>query len=183
MIGSTFTTVYLINVRHIPPAEASLLLSVQGVASMASFLVAALSDRIGRKPAVVAFSLIGLCAPLGILYFHGPLPILGALMALGGLAQGVTAVLFVAIPAETVPLRQLGTACGFIPGVGELVGSVCGPAIAGWAADRTSLDAPFLIMAGCSLAGGLLALALKETLGTRPVDPLEIAAAEPAPAT
>ena len=177
MITTAFTTLYLINTRHIPPTEASLLLSVQGLAQMVSFVVAALSDRIGRKPAVIAFSLIGLAAPLGVLYFHGPIWGLAGLLALGGLAQGVTAVLFIAIPAETVPMRQLGTVSGFIPGVGELVGSVCGPAIAGWAADHSSPAAPFLIIAGCAVAGSLLALGLKETLGTRPVDHLELAEA------
>ncbi len=180
MITTAFTTLYLINTRHIPPTEASLLLSVQGLAQMASFVVAALSDRIGRKPAVVAFSLIGLAAPLGVLFFHGPLWGLAVFLALGGLAQGVTAVLFIAIPAETVPMRQLGTVSGFIPGVGELVGSVCGPAIAGWAADHTSPAAPFVIIAVCAVAGSLLALGLKETLGTRPVDRLDLAEATPA---
>ena len=177
MITTAFTTLYLINTRHIPPTQASLLLSVQGLAQMVSFVVAALSDRIGRKPAVVAFSLIGVAAPLGVLFFHGPLWGLAVFLALGGLAQGVTAVLFIAIPAETVPMRQLGTVSGFIPGVGELVGSVCGPAIAGWAADHSSPAAPFLIIAGCAVAGSLLALGLKETLGVRPVDRLELAAA------
>ena len=180
MITTAFTTLYLINTRHIPPTEASLLLSVQGLAQMASFVVAALSDRIGRRPAVIAFSLIGLAAPLGVLYFHGPIWGLAGLLALGGLAQGVTAVLFIAIPAETVPMRQLGTVSGFIPGVGELVGSVCGPAIAGWAADHSSPAAPFMIIAGCAVAGSLLALGLKETLGTKPVDHLELAEAAPA---
>ncbi len=176
MISSTFGALYLIDVRHIPPTQVSLLLGAQGMANMVSFVVAALSDRIGRKPAVIAFSLLGLAAPLGILYFRGSLWGLGALMVIGGLAQGVTAVLFVAIPAETVPMRQLGTVSGFIPGMGELVGSVCGPVVAGWAADRTSLDAPFLIVAGCSIAATLLALGLKETLGVRPADPLELVA-------
>ncbi len=182
MIGTTFSTLYLVNVRHIPPSQAALLLSVQGLAMMVSFVVAALSDRIGRKPAVVAASLLGLAAPFGVLWFHGPLWALGVFLALSGLAQGVTAVLFVAIPAETVPMRQLGTASGFIPGMGELVGSVFGPVIAGLAADRWGLSAPFLIMAVCSLAAALLALGLKETLGHRPIDPLDlpIPAAEPA---
>ena len=182
MIGSTFSTLYLVNVRHIPATQAGLLLSVQGLAMMASFVVAALSDRIGRKPAVVGASILGLAAPIGMLWFHGPLWGLGVFMALSGLAQGVTAVLFVAIPAETVPVRQLGTASGFIPGMGELVGSVCGPAIAGWAADRAGPAAPFLLMAGCSTAATLLALGLKETLGQRPVDPLEVRAPDTVPA-
>ena len=180
MISSAFTTLYLIDVRHIPAAQSSLLLSVQGLAMMGSFIVAAISDRVGRKPAIIGASILGLAGSLGLIYFHGPLWILGALMALGGLAQGVTAVLFIAIPAETVPMRQLGTASGFIPGVGELVGSVCGPVIAGWDADHTGPAAPFLIMAGCSVAATLLALGLKETLGVRPADPLEQAAAQAA---
>jgi MFS family permease len=182
MINTAFGTLYLVDERHISPTEASVLLSVQGMAQMVSFVVAALSDRIGRKPAVAVFSLLGVAGPLGLLYFHGPMWGLALLLVLGGLAQGVTAVLFAAIPAETVPMRLLGTVSGFIPGVGELVGSVAGPAIAGWAADRTTLAAPFLIMAGCSIASGLLALGLKETLGHKPADPLELVAAEPEPA-
>jgi MFS family permease len=180
MIGNAFTTLYLVNVRHIPPTQASVLLSVQGVAGVVSFLVAAASDRIGRKPAVIGCSLLSLAAPLGLLYFHGPLWALALLLATGGLPGGLAAVLFVTIPAETVPMRQLGTVAGFIPGVGELIGSVCGPAIAGWAADRTSLAAPFLIVAGCGVAASLLGLGLQETLGSRPVDPLEHSAPEPA---
>jgi MFS family permease len=182
MIGSAFLTLYLVDARHIPPTQASFLVSAQGLAQMVSFVAAALSDRIGRKPTVIAFSLLGLCTPLGVLFFHGPLWGLGVFLVLGGLAQGVTAVLFVAIPAETVPMRQLGTASGFIPGVGELIGSVGGPAIAGWAADRTSLAAPFLIMGGCSIAAAILALALKETLGHRPEEDAQPLAAEAAPA-
>ncbi len=177
MIGSAFGSLYLINVRHIPPTQASLLLGAQGLANMGSFVVAALSDRIGRKPTVIAFSLLGMLAPLSMLYFHGSLWGLGALLVVGGLAQGVTPVLFLAIPAETVPMRQLGTVSGFIPGMGELIGSVCGPIIAGRAADLVGLQAPFLIMAGCSLAGAVLGLGLKECLGVKPHDPLEAALA------
>jgi len=88
----------------------------------------------------------------------------------------------VAIPAETVPMRQLGTASGFIPGMGELIGSVGGPAIAGWMADRTTPAAPFLIMGGCSIAAAILALALKETLGQRPDEDARPLIAEAAPA-
>jgi MFS family permease len=177
MINSAFSSLYMINVRHIPTTEASLLLSVQGVANMASFAVAALSDRIGRKPTVIAFSLLSMIGPLAMVYFHGSLWAFGALLFVGGLAQGVTPILFLAIPAETVPMRQLGTVSGFIPGVGELIGSVGGPIIAGRAADLVGLQAPFLIIAGCALAAGILGMGLKECLGVKPHDPLEMAAA------
>lgn len=177
IIGLSFTALYLVDVRHIAPTQVSLLLGAQGLANMGAFLVPTLSERIGRKPAVIVFSLVAMVTPLAILYMHGSLWGLGALLVVGGLANGVTTMLFVVIPAETVAGRHLGTAVGFIPGVGELVGAVCGPALAGWAADLTSLAAPFVIMTGCSLAAGLLGLGLKETLDTRP-----LAALAPEPA-
>ncbi|HTV78068.1 MAG TPA: MFS transporter [Steroidobacteraceae bacterium] len=182
MIGTTFASLYLINERHIAPTAASLLLAAQGLAGIAAFLVAALSDHVGRKPAVIVFSFLGLLTPFAMLGYHGPLPGMAVLFFLGGLSQGINAVLFVVIPAETVPLRQLGTVTGFIPGMGELIGSVFGPAIAGWAADLTTLAMPFYIMGGCSIASGLLALGLKECVGVRPPDPLESAAAMAEPA-
>ena len=177
VIGLSFTALYLVDVRHIAPTQVSLLLGAQGLANMGAFLVPTLSERIGRKPAVIVFSLVAMATPLAILYMQGSLWGLGALLVVGGLANGVTTMLFVVIPAETVAGRHLGTAVGFIPGVGELVGAVCGPALAGWAADLTSLAAPFLIMTGCSLAAGLLGFGLKETLDTRPIPAL---APEPA---
>ena len=170
MINTTFAPLYLIDVRHIAPTAASLLLGAQGLAGMLSFMVAAFSDHIGRKPAVIAFSFLGLLTPFAMLAFHGPLLGMAALFLVGGVSQGINAVLFVVIPAETVPMRQLGTVTGFIPGMGELIGSVFGPAIAGWAADLTTLAMPFYIVAGCSLACGLLALGLKECVGVKPLE-------------
>lgn len=168
LIGTAFSALYLIDVRHIDPTHASLLLGAQGLANIASFLVPALSDRIGRKPTVVLFSFLAVLTPLAMVYFHGSLWGLGALLVMGGVAQGITALLVIVIPAETVPMHQLGTVSGFIPGVAELIGSVGGPAIAGRAADLISPAAPFLIMVGCSVAAGLLAMGLKETLGVIP---------------
>jgi MFS family permease len=168
MVGTAFSALYLVNERHLAPTQASLLLGAQGVANMLSFLVPALSDRIGRKPAVILFGFLSMTAPLAMLYFHGSLWGLGALLFLGGFSLGVTTLLIIVIPAETVPMHQLGTVSGFIPGVAELIGSVGGPALAGRAADLVSPSAPFLIMIGCSLAVGLLALGLKESLGVSP---------------
>jgi len=74
MIGTTFGSLYLINVRHIPPTAASFLLGAQGLAGVAAFLVAALSDHVGRKPAVVAFSFLGLLTPFAMLEAAIPVP-------------------------------------------------------------------------------------------------------------
>jgi hypothetical protein len=55
-------------------------------------------------------------------------------------------------------------------GIGEILGGVAGPTLAGMAADRHGLAAPIIIMIGCALVGTVLALFLKETAprATRP---------------
>jgi sugar phosphate permease len=71
------------------------------------------------------------------------------------------------IPSETIPARYIATAVGLSVGIGEVLGGVSAPAVAGSAADRYGLSAPLLIQAGCALIGALLALALKETAPRR----------------
>jgi hypothetical protein len=48
-------------------------------------------------------------------------------------------------------------------GLGELIGGVFTPALAGLAADKYGLQAPILIEAGCALVATILALFLIET--------------------
>jgi sugar phosphate permease len=71
------------------------------------------------------------------------------------------------IPSEAIPARYVATAVGLAVGVGEVLGGVSAPAMAGSAADRYGLDAPLLIQLGCALVGALLALGLKETAPRR----------------
>src|SRR2546430_5639757 len=71
------------------------------------------------------------------------------------------------IPSETIPARYVATSMGLTVGVGEVLGGVSGPALAGTAADHYGLTAPLFIQAGCAIAGALLALALKETAPRR----------------
>ncbi len=54
---------------------------------------------------------------------------------------------------------------GIVVGIGEILGGVCAPTLAGWLADHTSLglQAPMLMMAGCAFIAGCLALLLTET--------------------
>jgi hypothetical protein len=61
----------------------------------------------------------------------------------------------------------VATSMGLTVGMGEILGGVSAPALAGTAADHYGLTAPLLIEAGCALVGALLALALKETAPRR----------------
>jgi hypothetical protein len=56
---------------------------------------------------------------------------------------------------------------GLTVGVGEVLGGVSGPALAGTAADHYGLTAPLFMQGGCAIVGALLALALKETAPRR----------------
>src|SRR5256885_14874340 len=71
------------------------------------------------------------------------------------------------IPSETIPARYVATSMGLTVGVGEVLGGVSGPALAGTAADHYGLTAPLFMQGGCAIVGALLALALKETAPRR----------------
>lgn len=164
VLGWAFLPTYYVTYRHIPPTEMGYLMSPLGVcAAFAGFAIPALSDRIGRKPVMITFCLLAVLTPLAALYFTGPLPVLSALMFVGWLAAGTFPLYMGTIPAESTSPKLIATAMGLVVGIGEIVGGFCGPLIAGWAADQTTLRTPIFIEAGCAVAGGLLALGLVET--------------------
>ena len=168
VLGWAFLPLFYVKVRQISAGAMSVLMSVLGLsAAFFSFVVPGLSDRLGRRPVVVAFNLLGLLVPLAALYWHGSLYLLGALIFLGWAASGTFPLFMGTIPSETIPARYVATSLGLTVGIGEVLGGVSAPAAAGWAADRYGLTAPILIMGGCALAGALLALALKETAPRR----------------
>jgi ACS family hexuronate transporter-like MFS transporter len=68
----TFAPLYLVRVRGFDQQHMSWLMSSFGVASMAvAFLVPGSSDRFGRKPVIIAASLLGLVLPVGLLFSSG----------------------------------------------------------------------------------------------------------------
>jgi hypothetical protein len=52
-------------------------------------------------------------------------------------------------------------------GSGELIGGVLSPFVAGYSADISGLQAPLWIMLGLAMAGGLVALGVRETAPRR----------------
>ncbi len=164
VLGWAFLPTFFMNYRHIPPGQTSWLMSTLGAcAAFGGFVVPALSDRIGRRPVMIFFSLLGVLCPLAAIYYAGSLFVLAALMFIGWLASGVFPLYMGTIPSESTSPRLIATAMGLVVGIGEIIGGFCGPPLAGWAADQTTLQAPIFIEAGCALIGGLLALGLRET--------------------
>jgi predicted MFS family arabinose efflux permease len=164
VLGWAFMPTFYTGYRGFAPAEMSILMSVLGAsAAFGSFVVPPLSDRYGRKPIMIGFSLLGVLVSLAALYYSGPLFMLGALIFVGWLASGVFPLFMGTIPAESTSPRHVATAMGLIVGVGEIVGGFGGSTLAGWVADQTSRAAPILMQAGCAVVGGILSFFLVES--------------------
>jgi MFS family permease len=173
VLGWAFLPLFYIKVRQLSAGQMSVLMSVLGLsAAFFSFIVPALSDRLGRRPVIVIFNLIGLLVPLAALYFQGSLYVLGALIFIGWSASGTFPLFMGTIPSETIPARFVATSLGMVMGLGEVLGGVSGPAIAGWAADRYGLRAPIVMMVLCAIIGAALAIFLRETAPARLRQPL-----------
>ena len=163
-----FTPLFLTKVRGFTPAQMGWLMGTLGIsATLGSFVVSGVSDRIGRRPVIVLTCFLGVMLPLGALFYHGSIWILAATFFFGWALTGAFPLFMGTIPSETVSAHHMTTAMAIIMGSGEVVGGVISPAIAGWAADLAGLAAPLWIMMGLCAAAGILALALNETAPAR----------------
>jgi predicted MFS family arabinose efflux permease len=154
----------LVAYRGFSEGEAAFAMSIMGLnAAICGFLVPAFSDFIGRKPAMIVFCFVGIVGPIGALYFDGPISGIAALLFIGWAGTGAFPLFMGVVPGETVPRALAASSMGLVVMVGELVGGVAMPWVAGKTADETSLAAPMIIAAACALCGGITALFLKET--------------------
>jgi predicted MFS family arabinose efflux permease len=177
VLGWVFLPVVYENYLHIPSTQASWLMALLGIsAAVFAFVVPGLSDKLGRKPIVIVFTLIGVIYPLAVLNYTGSAIVLGIVIFIGWSASGVFPLFMATIPSETIPSKYVATSLGLIVGVGEVVGGAGGPPLAGKLADLYGLQAPMYMAMVCALVGGVLALGLKETA------PVKVGARNLAPA-
>lgn len=159
-----FMPIYLTQVRGFSPEAMGWMMGSLGIsATIGSFLVAGLSDRYGRRPVMTLMPLLGLLLPLGALFFQGPTWVLVVFFFLGWGVNGIFPLFMATVPSESVDPRYVATALGLSMGMGEVVGGVLAPSLAGVVADATSLAAPLWIMAGLTALSFLVALFLRET--------------------
>jgi ACS family hexuronate transporter-like MFS transporter len=165
MVLFTFTPLYLIQVRGFDQRHMSWIMSSFGVASMAvAFLVPGSSDRFGRKPVIIAASLLGLVLPLGLLLTPGTrIAPLMACIAVGAALSGVFPLAMATIPSEIVGPAKTATALSLTMGISEILGGVLAPSAAGKVADLQGLSMTLWILVGLVLAIIALAAMLRET--------------------
>ncbi|MGH3584735.1 MAG: MFS transporter [Pseudonocardia sp.] len=167
----TFTPLYLLKVHGFTPGVMGAVMTCLGVAWMVWGVVTpAISDRVGRRTALVGFTCLAVCCPLAVMFVHNAW-LLGAVLMLTYTGIGCFTLFMAVIPAETVPRGAVATTVGVIMGTGELLGGALGPVLAGWASDRWGLEAAMVIAAVSAVLVVLLSLGLRETAPRR-VSPL-----------
>lgn len=159
----SFTPTFLMQVKGFSPETMGSIMGSLGVAWMVwGFIVSALSDRFGRKPVLILFSLIATLCPMVLLYVDSPSMML-PLVFLTYTGLGCFTLFMATIPAETVSAARVASALGLIMGIGELFGGFVTPTIAGFAADMYGLQIVMWIASGGSLLATLLSFFLVET--------------------
>jgi MFS family permease len=159
-----FMPLILVQHRGYDADTTAWLMAVLGVASaVSSFLIPGISDYVGRRPVMAAFTLVGTILPLAALYFTGAVWMLGAIFFVGWLFNGIFPMFMATVPAESVDPRQVATAMGVVMGVGEILGGVLSPFLAGWLSDIYGLAAPLWLLVVLAALGAVTALFLRET--------------------
>ncbi|AXF12590.1 MFS transporter (plasmid) [Paraburkholderia graminis] len=159
----SFAPVFLVENRHLSPSGMGVVMTCLGAAWVLwGFAVPAISDRIGRKPTMIAFALIAAVCP--IVLIHGDsVWALGTLVFVTYTGLGCFTLFMATIPAETVRPRAIAGALGLIMGAGELMGGFVAPTVAGFAADKYGLQFAMWMSAVGAILACVLSFALVET--------------------
>jgi predicted MFS family arabinose efflux permease len=159
-----FMPLYLMNDRGFDADTTKWLMATLGIsAGIGSFVVSALSDHIGRKPAIVGFSLLGVILPLGAMFFTGSGWVLAAIFFFGWALNGVFPIFMATVPSESVDPRLTASLTGIVMGIGEVLGGVLSPFAAGLLSDSFGRSAVMWMMLGLTIAAALVGTGLRET--------------------
>ncbi len=159
-----FMPLYLTQVRRYDAQTMGWLMGTLGIsATIGAFAVSAMSDRIGRRPLLIAMPLIAVILPLGAMYYDGSVWGLAVIFFVGWGVNGVFPLFMATVPSESVATRHMATALGICMGTGEILGGVLAPSFAGSVADRAGLQAPLWLMLAVAVVAAVMALGLRET--------------------
>jgi predicted MFS family arabinose efflux permease len=164
VIGSIFLPLFFTGPRGWEPKTMGWVMAVLGLTpGLGGVLVSWISDKIGRRPPMIAGCFLAAICPFAALWFGGSIPALAAIMFASWLGIGVFPLFMGLVPGETLGHAKAATAMGLVVAVGELSGGFLGPLVGGALADRFSLEAPLLMQGAFALLAGVVAFALVET--------------------
>lgn len=164
VVGSIFYPLYLVGPRALEPATMAMIMAALGLCpAIGGVLVTWISDRVGRRPPLIGFSVLMASSPAVMLWLDAPLPLFTAALFVGWIGMGVFPLFMGVIPGESLGRGLAATAMGLVVCIGELTGGVFAPLVAGWLADASGLALPMVIMIALAGASALVSLGLKET--------------------
>ena len=165
-LSNVFAPLYVTEVAHQAPTTAGLLLGATGLGSfLLGFILPSVSDRLGRKPVLLAMAAMSTLVPLVLLIppLYAYPWLLATILLLTNAGQGMPTLVMVLIPTESVPPQFAATSIGLATLVGEIVGATIAPTLGGALAESHGLGITLLMAAGGTAIVFLAALFLKET--------------------
>ena len=122
-----------------------------------------LSTKMGRKPVVILFSLLGAAALLSLAFWASRLAFVLLFILFGGCCSVISMIYMAIIPVDSVSAEDSATAVALINACGELLGASIGPLIAGVLSDAAGLRYGMLLAALSMAVAALGAVFLKDT--------------------
>ena len=160
-----FITKYFTDVQGMDAGTMQKTMGLLGVAMLISSLFfPGISDKIGRKKALLIALSLGVFYPFAVYFLNGSgahLPVMFVTYAMVGTIPLVAAI----VPSEAVPNRLKAKAVGFVTAVAEIVGGVLVPAIAGGLSDAINESAFLWIAAALAVLSLFFLSKLEETKG------------------
>jgi len=160
-----FITKYFTDVQWMSASMVQKTMGLLGLAMLLSSLFfPGISDKIGRKKALLIALSLGIFYPFAVYFLNGMgahLPVMLITYAMVGAIPLVAAI----VPSEAVPNRLKAKAIGFVTAVAEIVGGVLIPALAGGLSDAIHESAFLWVAAVLALVSLFFLSKLKETKG------------------
>lgn len=160
-----FITKYFTDMQGMDAGTMQKTMGLLGVAMLLSSLFfPGISDKIGRKKALLIAICLGIFYPFAVYFLNGTgihLPAMFITYAMVGTIPLAAAI----IPSEAVPSRLKAKAVGFVTAVAEIVGGVLIPAIAGGLSDAINESAFLWVAAVLALLALFFLSKLQETKG------------------
>jgi MFS family permease len=162
----------IVDYLHLDMQQMGFILSSLGFGgAIGALVLPALSDRVGRKPVMLA-STAGVFLSLWIFLRMGaaPVPLFICLMVAMGCLYSLITLTVGPVAAEAVPAQLMSTASGMIIGIGEVFGGGVAPAYAGYLAKHFGIEHAVTMPLWTICAGAIAVAALKETAPARVVE-------------
>jgi MFS family permease len=166
--GQSLLPVYVVSDRGYSASEVGYLFGVAGLVQLLTIVPAGfVSDKIGRKAAVVPAALLGALSFVGFALSGGPTGLIVS-AAILGLASGMATGSMTSFTYDMVAPDARGSVQAFRRSIGE-VGAFSGPILGGLVAGLSHAGVSFAVFAPLHLISALLvALVARETLHRMP---------------